>query len=136
MRIRGIGGSIGGEPFLSIHGDLITELFNKITKGAGGPFRAGFSTNIEAVNTWVRNIHIHSKLKQSFKKEIMLKTSSKHKEITKGGKKLHHDLVKKLKLKLVDYGVNPFSAEKPKSFPTGVENSKDHANDMLLLLKK
>ena len=27
------GGSISGKPFSSIHGDLITELFNKETKG-------------------------------------------------------------------------------------------------------
>ena len=59
LKERGFGGSTGGEPFSSIHGDLITELFNKETKGAGGPFRAGFNTNIEAVDTWVKAIHIH-----------------------------------------------------------------------------
>ena len=37
-----MGGSISGQKFYSIHGDLVTELFNKETKGTAGPFRAGF----------------------------------------------------------------------------------------------
>ena len=45
LKGNGFGGSISGEPFSSIHGDLITELFNKETKGTRGPMRAGFSTN-------------------------------------------------------------------------------------------
>ena len=80
LQERGFGASISGEAFSSIYGDLVTELFNKETNGAGGPFRGGFRTSIEAVNTWVNTIHIHSRLKQSFKKAILYNTSSKHKE--------------------------------------------------------
>ena len=43
---KGMGGSITGEKFSAVHGDLITELFNKETKGTSGPFRCGFSTYI------------------------------------------------------------------------------------------
>ena len=47
---RGFGASITGQKFSTIHGDLITELFNKQTKGTSGPFRFGFGTDFEAVN--------------------------------------------------------------------------------------
>ena len=88
-----IGGSISGDPFSTIPGDLITELFNKETKGTGGPFRAGFSTNIEAVNKWVRTIHIHAKLRKMVRTTLHIKSSSKHKEVTNRGRKLHHQHV-------------------------------------------
>ena len=101
------------------------------TKGAGGPFRGGYSTNIEAVNTWVKTIPIHSRLKRLFKKAILYNTSSRHKELTPGGMKLHHDHVQKLKNKLKEYGVDPFSKEKPKCFPTGEEINHKVAKYML-----
>ena len=41
LKAKGFGESIGGKPFSSIHGDLMTELFNKETKGTPGPFRCG-----------------------------------------------------------------------------------------------
>ena len=75
LKTPGFGGSISGEPFSSIHGDLITELFNKATKGTRGPTRAGFSTNREAVNEWIVTIHIHGKVREEFRKLLMLKTS-------------------------------------------------------------
>ena len=42
LELKGLGGSLTGEPFSSIHGDLMTELFNRETKGTAGPFRSGF----------------------------------------------------------------------------------------------
>ena len=50
---RGYGASITGDTFSTLSGDLITGLFNKETKRTAGPFRAGFSTDIQLVNTWV-----------------------------------------------------------------------------------
>ena len=76
---KGFGASITGQKFSTIHGDLITELFNKQTKGTAGPFRAGFSTDIEAVNRWVSTIHIHCKLREALREELLIKTSSTHK---------------------------------------------------------
>ena len=93
LKKNGFGGSISGEPFSSIHDDLITELFNKETKGTQGSMRAGFSTNCEAVNEWIATIHIHGKVREEFKKLLMLKTSSKHKELTNCGKMRHFNHV-------------------------------------------
>ena len=64
---KGFGASITGQRFSSIHGDLVTEYFNRTTKGTSGPFRAGYSRDTDAVNRWVKTIHIHSKLKEDFK---------------------------------------------------------------------
>ena len=86
MQIKGFSGSISGHDFSSIHGDLhTTELFNRETK----TFRVGFSTNSGTVNTWVNTIHIHSKIRMALRKHLHIKTSSKHKEFTSGGKKIH-----------------------------------------------
>ena len=131
LKTKGLGGSIGGKPFSSIHGDLMTELFNKETKGTAGPFRSGFSTNTEAVNTWIRTIHIHSKLQETFREQLILKTSSTHKELSQGGKQNHADHVKSLKRQLRNYGVDPFDKCPPKCLPTGVEIDKTVVRDML-----
>ena len=68
----GFRASISGQPCSSIHGDLVTE--NKTMKGAAGPFHVGFSTDTDAVNNWVRTIHIHSKLEESFLHFLSTKT--------------------------------------------------------------
>ena len=47
---RGFGGPLSGQPFTSLHGDLITEIFNGQTKRQAGPHAAGFSTDINKVN--------------------------------------------------------------------------------------
>ena len=131
MKERGFGGSISGGAFSTIHGDLITELFNKQTKGTAGPFRCGFSKNMEAVNTWVRTIHIHCKLRETFREQLLIKTSSVHKEVTLYGKNIHHQHVKMLKEQLARYGVNPFSNGLPKFLPTGEEIENTVVRDML-----
>ena len=128
---RGFGGCISGESFSTSHGDLIIEIFNGQTKGTAGPFRAGFSTDTEAVNKWVRTIHLHSELRQNFRKMLYTKTSSKHKEMTPGGKSMHSKHVEKLMTQITCYGIDPFSEENPKSFSTGVEIKKEVTGDML-----
>ena len=119
LKKKGMGGSITGEKFSSIHGDLVTELFNKETKGTAGPFRAGFSTNIDEVNNWVNTIHIHAMLRANLQKILHIRTSSKHKELTKRGKMLHEDHVKNLKDKLSKYGLDPFSSDPTTHIPSG-----------------
>ena len=128
---RGFGASVSGERFTSIHGDLVTELFNKQTKDTAGPFRAGFSTDISAVNTWVRTIHVHCKLREKFRDMVAIKTSSKHKELSPGRKKMHSRHVAQLKNQLVQYGMDPFSDDKPRSFATGVEIPSNIVDDMM-----
>ena len=129
MKKRSVCASISGENFTSVHGDMITEIFNGKTKGTPGPFRPGSSTYPETVYTWVKTIHIHSNLYKLFKSQIIYKTSSKHKETTESGKKLHEI---HLKTKLKDYGINPFSNELPKCISTGVEIDRRIIEDMIL----
>ncbi len=109
---------------------MITELFNKETKETSGPFRSGYSTNIEAVITLVRTIHVHSKLRMMLE-HLRTKTSAKHKEVTPGSKKKHVDHVASLKAKLRSYGLNQFAEGASKSISTGDEIDQAVVHDML-----
>ena len=64
---RRFGGSLSGSNFSSIHGDLITEIFNGETKKQAGPHRLGYSTNVDAINDWIETAYIHAKLKEQLK---------------------------------------------------------------------
>ena len=131
LQERGFGGRISGESFSAIHGDLITEIYNGETKGAAGPFRSGYSTNIETVNTWVKTAHIHAKLRTALKQKIDLTTSTVHKEVTEGGKKLHMNHMNKLIKKLHDYKIDPFGDGPARHITTGREIDCQIVNDML-----
>ena len=85
---RSIGGSLSGLPFTSLHGDLITGIFNSQTKRKAGPHADGFSKKIIKVNDWVRTADTHAKLRCIFIKKIKLQTNSCHKECTPGARKL------------------------------------------------
>ena len=74
---RDFGGSLSGLPFTSLHGDLITEIFNGHTKRQVGPHAAGFSTDINKVNDWVQKAHIHAKLRCIFTEKIKLQIKLK-----------------------------------------------------------
>ena len=119
LKTKGICRSKTGEKFSAIHGDLFTELFNKETKSTAGPFRSGFSTEIDAVNCWVNTIHIHTLLRKELHKCIHMKSGSKNKEITPRRIKFHVEHVKNLKQKLCGYGIVPFSNDAPRHLPTG-----------------
>ena len=122
LMARGFGASISGQTFSSIHGDLVTEYFNKTTKGTAGPFRAGFSTNIGTVSNWVKTIHIHSKLKDFFRNLLHVKSSSKHKELTMGGKTMHSKHVESIKNRLIYLNIDPFARENPRHCKRYVES--------------
>ena len=87
IKLRGFGANYTGSKFASVHGDLVTEYFNRETKGKAAPFSLGYSTDIELVNKWVSNTHIHAKLRMKMRDKLNMKTSSTHKEFTEGGKK-------------------------------------------------
>ena len=131
LKERGFGGSISGEPFSTIHGDLITELFNGQTKRQAGPHSLGFSTNIESVNNWVNTAHINAKIRSVFAEKIRLATNSTHKECTPGSRKLHIDHVTALKQQLKKYGINPFAAGHAKDITTGEELSPELVKGLL-----
>ena len=52
-------------------------------------------------------------LKVALSQQLHLKTSSKHKELTKSGKELHLSHVKSLKEELSGYGIDPFTLGYP-----------------------
>ena len=51
LKENGFGVSLTGNVFSTIHGDLVTELFNRETKVTFDCIRCCFSTNINSVNT-------------------------------------------------------------------------------------
>ena len=61
---------------------LVTEHFNRETKGTAGPFRSGYSTDQQALNRWIKTSHIHSKVRVAVKMKFSLYTFSTHKELT------------------------------------------------------
>ena len=96
------------------------------------PMRAGFSTNYNAVNEWISTIHIHAKVREQFEELLMIKTSSKHKELTPSARTKHHNHVLSLKEKLRHYGVNPYEHGIAKCVATGVEIDEAVRRDMVL----
>ena len=52
-------------------------------------------------------------LRVALSQQLHLKTSSKHKELTKSGKELHLSHVKSLKEELSGYGIDPFTLGYP-----------------------
>ena len=121
LKLRGFGANYTGSKFASVHGDLVTEYFNRETKGNAAPFRLGYSTDIELVNKWVANTHIHTKLRMTMRDKLNMKTSSTHKELTEGGKKKHEKHVNSLKETLISYQIDPFDDGPAKVLTTGVE---------------
>ena len=118
ITLQGIGGSLLGDKFSSIHGDLITEVFNGKTKRQAGPHRSGFSTNVDAVNTWIKTTHIHAKLRNKFN-DTRIPTDSDHKETTQSEMKRHSQHVKNLKNQLKKYNTNPFGDGPAKQLTAG-----------------
>ena len=123
--VQGFGASPTGELFSSVHEDLVTEHFNRETKGTAGPFRSGYISNSDTVNKWITTSHIHSKLINVLREHLHMYTSSQHKELTPGNKKLHSDHVRSLKTKLLEYNVDPFASEPATCLPTGEEIDPD-----------
>ena len=127
----GFGATSTGEPFSTIHGDLVTEHFNKECKGTAGPFRSGYISNYDSVNKWIITSHIHSKLRQVQREKLRLNTSSKHKETTLNNKKLHQKHVESLKSKLKDYNIDPFGNSPTIHMSSGEEIEKSIIDGLL-----
>ena len=121
LKEKGIGASLSGNNFSSIHGDLVTEIMNRDVKCGGGCFRGGYSTSTEAVNIFVKNAHIHAEVKAVFRKKLNIKTSIVHKELTTGAKLTFESHVKSLKNELERYSVDPFLHGPARHWISGVE---------------
>ena len=131
LRIRGFGANYSGEKFATVHGDLVTEYFKRETKGTAGPFRSGYSTNIDITNKWIQTMHIHAKLRTAMREKLRIKTSSTHKELTDSGKSNHNKNVNSLKEKLRSYKADPFSDGPAKVICTGTEVDAKFIDDVL-----
>ena len=99
----------------------MTEIFNGQTKHQAGPHRTGVSTNIKAINRWIRTTHIYAKLRVELMKKIKTSTSSVHKESTPSDTRLHLSHVKSLKDQLKGYGSHPFGEGPARNILTGKE---------------
>jgi len=119
LKKRGFGGSLSGAKFSNIHGDLITEVFNGETKRSAGPHTSGCSTNVTSLNTWVSPSHLHAQVQNNLRERIRMSTSTTHKEVTPGAKRLHVSHVHDLKQKLHSYNINPFAAGLQETSPRG-----------------
>ena len=78
---------------------------------------------------------MHCKPREKFHNIVAFKTSSKHRELCPGQKKIHSRHVIELKNQLVQYSMDPFSDNKPRSFATGVEIPSNVASDMMAAAK-
>ena len=77
---NGFGGSISGEPFSTIHGDLITETtINREVKVRGGPMRGGYSTSERTTDAFIKTSHLMAAIRRKLKEKLSYVTSSTHK---------------------------------------------------------
>ena len=116
---NGFGGSFSGEPFSTIHGDLITETsINREVRVRGEPMQGGFSTDLRTVDTFMKTSHISADLRAKLKERLNVIPTSNHKEMTKGAKKKHEEMIKSLVAQLDNY-FDPFLVDAARNFKTG-----------------
>ena len=87
---EGFGGRLIDQSFSTEHRDLIIETtINREVKVCDGLMQCGYSTNLSAVNKFVKNTHLLAKLRAAMKKKLRVLTLSKYKETMFSGKRLH-----------------------------------------------
>lgn len=128
---NGFGGSLSGKPFSTIHGDLITETtINREVKVRGGPMQGGYSTNEQAMDTFIKTSHIMAKLRSLLKERLDVLTASTHKEINISARKQHEKMVASLLLQLVKY-FDPFLVGPARHMKSGKEIDHDVVKGLL-----
>ena len=80
--------------------------------------QGGYSTNLSAMNKFVKNTHLLVKLKAAMKKKLKVLTLSKHKETTLSGKRLH-ELTIVLMVQQLERYLNLFDEQPARNFKTG-----------------
>ena len=119
LTLNGFGGSLSGQPFSTKHGDLIIErTINREVKVRGGPMQGGYSTSLSAMNKFVKNTHHLAKLRAALRRKLNVLTSSKHKETTSSGKRIHENTITQMVRQLRRY-LNPFDDGPVRNFKTG-----------------
>ena len=80
--------------------------------------QGGYSTNLSAMNKFMKNTHLLAKLKAAMKKKLKVLTLSKHKETTLSGKRLH-ELTIVLMVQQLERYLNLFDEQPVRNFKTG-----------------
>ena len=115
------GGSITGQSFSTIHGDLITETtINREVKVRGGPMRGGYSTSFEVNDAFIKTSHLMAKIRGKLKEKLNVLSSTVHKEVTPAARSRHDTIVTRLEVTLKDY-FDPFVDGPARHFATGAE---------------
>ena len=71
LKTNGFGGSLSGDKFSTIHGDLITETtINREVKVRGGPMRGGYSTSLPNTDTFIKTSHLMAKIRRKMKEKL------------------------------------------------------------------
>ena len=121
---NGFGGSISGQPFLTIHGDLITGTpINREVKVRGGPMQSGYSTTDRTTDSFIKTSHLMTSIRAKLKDRLAVMTESVHKEITVGARVKHECTVSGLVTQLDQY-FNPFVDGPARHMKTGTGNSR------------
>ena len=82
-----------------------------------GPMQGGYSTNLSAINKFVKSTYLLTKLMATMKKKLRVPISSKHKETTLSGKRLHELTIVSMIQQLERY-LNPFDKQPVRNFKT------------------
>ena len=128
---NGFRGSLSGEPFSTIHGDLITEItINREVKVRGGPMQGGYSTSKQTTDAFIKTSHLMAKLRATLKDRLDILTSSSHQETTIGARKQHERMVQSLVIQLDKY-FDPFPIGSARHMKTGVEIDRSIVSGLL-----
>ena len=114
-----------GETFSTIPGDLITEPFNKESKGTAGPHQSGYLSHHNTVNNSIVISHIHSKLRMIQREKLRFM------HIPSMKKRMHQKHVENLKSELKDYNVDPFEDSSAICISKGQEINFSVLQDLL-----
>ena len=91
----GFGGSMGGEQFSTIYGDLITKAtINREVKVRGGPMRGGYSTSVRATDNFIKMSHMMAAIRRKLKEKLWYVTSSAHTKISAGSTSKYDNTVR------------------------------------------
>ena len=82
---KGFRGSLSGEPFSTIPGDLITEVsINREVKVRSGPVMSGYSTSDKTDDAFIKTSHVMAKIRSKLMEQVNLLSSWVHKELSPG----------------------------------------------------
>ena len=131
LKSNGFGGSLTGDKFSTVHGDLITETtINREVKVRGGPMQGGYSTSLKTTDAFIKTNHLMAKIRRKVKDRLKILTTSVHKELSPGARRQHDQVVINLTNKVNTY-FDPFLDGPARHFKTGREIDPSILNGLL-----